>query len=133
MARPVHPPSSPFPHNLLTVPSLLPGKIGITTFAASSLGDIVYIELPQPPLSISAHDTIGAVESVKSASDIMSPVSGTITSKNDKLEDKPGIVNKDPEGEGWIAGIEVSDEGREQVGALMGEEKYQGLVKEGAE
>lgn len=109
------------------------GKIGISTFAASSLGDIVYIELPSPPLPVSAHDTIGAVESVKSASDIMSPISGTIVSKNDVLEDKPGVVNKDPEGEGWIAGIEVEEQGVKEMGELMGEEEYRGMVKEGPE
>ena len=63
----------------------------------------------------------------------MSPISGNIVSKNDVLEDKPGIVNKDPEGEGWIAGIEVEEEGIKQMEALMGEEQYREMVKEGPE
>ena len=109
------------------------GKIGISTFAASSLGDIVFVELPSPPLPVSANDTIGAVESVKSASDILSPISGTIVSKNDTLEDKPGVMNKDPEGEGWIAQIEVEEKGAKEMEGLMGEEEYRGMVKETAE
>lgn len=63
----------------------------------------------------------------------MSPISGTIVSKNDVLEDKPGVVNKDPEGEGWIAGIEVEEQGVKEMGELMGEEEYRGMVKEGPE
>ena len=63
----------------------------------------------------------------------MAPVGGTIVSRNEVLEDKPGIVNKDPEGEGWIAGIEVGEEGRKEMEGLMGEEEYRGLVKEGGE
>ena len=71
---------------------------------------------------MNAGDAIGAVESVKSASDIMSPVSGKIIEANDVLQEKPGTINKGPEAEGWIARIEVKDKG--EVGKLMGEVEY---------
>lgn len=74
-------------------------------------------------MAVSASDTIGAVESVKSASDILTPVSGTIKEVNEALEEKPGMLNKDPEGESWIARIEL--DGSEEVGeGLMSSEEY---------
>ncbi|KAI9879856.1 MAG: glycine cleavage system H-protein subunit, partial [Pleopsidium flavum] len=81
------------------------GTIGISTYAAKALGDVVYVELPTADLEVNAGDSIGAVESVKSASDIMTPVSGKIIEANNVLEEKPGTINKGPEGEGWIARI----------------------------
>ncbi|KAA6409510.1 MAG: glycine cleavage system H [Lasallia pustulata] len=104
------------------------GTIGITAFAAHALGDVVYVELPTPSLAVTAGDTIGAVESVKSASDIMTPVSGTIIEGNKVLEEKPGTINQGPEGEGWIARIEVGDKG--EVEALMGGEAYRKFTEE---
>lgn len=89
------------------------GKIctlGISTYAAKALGDVVYVELPQVGTEVSSHDTIGAVESVKSASDILTPVSGAVAEVNGALEEKPGALNKDPEGGSWIAKIEVDGE-----------------------
>lgn len=111
-----YPSLTPFPHP--------PGTIGITTFAASALGDVVYVELPTPSQTVTAGDTIGAVESVKSASDIMTPVTGKIIEGNSVLEEKPGTINKGPEGEGWIARIEVGEEGRAEVEGLMGGGEY---------
>ena len=85
------------------------GTIGISTYAAKALGDVVYVELPTKDLTVSKGDTIGAVESVKSASDIMTPVSGKVIEANGALEEKPGGINKAPEGDGWIARIEVGE------------------------
>jgi len=118
-----HPP--PTNHPLPT-----PGTIGISTYASAALGDVVYVELPTPGLEVSKGDSIGAVESVKSASDIMTPVSGKIIEGNSVLEEKPGTINKGPEGEGWIARIEVGEEGRGEVEGLMGAEEYGRLVEE---
>jgi glycine cleavage system H protein len=91
------------------------GFIGISDYAAHALGDVVYVELPTTPMEVSKGDAIGAVESVKSASDINSPISCTITSVNDLLEEKPGSINKGPEddgaGGGWVAKVEVSGYG----------------------
>jgi glycine cleavage system H protein len=82
--------------------------LGISEYAAKALGDVVYVELPEVDLEVGAGEAIGAVESVKSASDILSPVGGTVTHINSALEEKPGNLNKDPEGDSWIAKIAVS-------------------------
>jgi len=123
---PPPPPHSPTP---LTPPSPS-GTIGISNYASAALGDVVYVELPALGLEISKGDSIGAVESVKSASDIMTPVSGKIIEANGVLEEKPGMINKGPEGEGWIARIEVREGGRGEVEGLMGGEEYRKMVEE---
>ncbi|KAL9594743.1 MAG: hypothetical protein Q9219_006855 [cf. Caloplaca sp. 3 TL-2023] len=104
------------------------GTIGITKYAASALGDVVYVELPAIDLEVSAGDSIGAVESVKSASDIMTPVGGKIIATNEKLEEKPGTINKGPEDEGWIARIQVGDAA--EVDGLMGLKDYKKHIEE---
>lgn len=98
------------------------GTIGVSIYAAKSLGDVVFVELPALDLEVTAGDTMGAVESVKSASDILTPVSGKIIEANDVLQEKPGTINKSPEGEGWIARIQVKDAG--EVEKLMGMDEY---------
>ncbi|KAI4170622.1 MAG: hypothetical protein LQ343_004854 [Gyalolechia ehrenbergii] len=103
---------------------------GITTYAASALGDVVYVELPTLDLQVSAGDSIGAVESVKSASDIMTPVGGKIVATNEVLEQKPATINKGPEGEGWIARIELEGKGEGEMEGLMGLEEYRKFVEE---
>jgi len=100
--------------------------LGITSFAAKQLGDVVYIELPEEGLEVAAGDAIGAVESVKSASDILSPVGGTVTAVNAALSEKPGNLNKDPEGEAWIAKLEMDGEPQ----GVMSEEEYKNFVAE---
>lgn len=105
----------------LPPPLTLPGTLGISTYAAKALGDVVYIELPQIDMEVSEGDTIGAVESVKSASDILTPISGTVAEVNSALESKPAGINSDPEGDGWIAKITVSGE---PEGKLMSTEEY---------
>ncbi|KAH7384294.1 glycine cleavage H-protein-domain-containing protein [Phaeosphaeria sp. MPI-PUGE-AT-0046c] len=84
--------------------------LGISTYAAKALGDVVYVELPELDMEVSEGDAIGAVESVKSASDILTPISGTVAEVNSSLEETPANINKDPEGESWIARITVSEE-----------------------
>jgi glycine cleavage system H protein len=86
------------------------------------------VELPELGLEVSKGDTIGAVESVKSASDILTPVSGTIKDHNKVLEEKPGTINKSPEGEGWLAKIEVTNV--EELDSLMSKEDYDNFEKE---
>ncbi|TKA69553.1 hypothetical protein B0A49_05737 [Cryomyces minteri] len=104
------------------------GTIGISKYAANALGDVVFVELPTPDLEVNAGDSIGAVESVKSASDIMTPVSGTVIEGNGVLEEKPGTINQGPEGEGWIAKIKVKDP--KEVEALMDVEVYDKFTQE---
>ncbi|KAL1302375.1 hypothetical protein AAFC00_002778 [Neodothiora populina] len=107
------------------------GTIGISVYAAHALGDVVFVELPTADLEVGIGDSIGAVESVKSASDIMTPVSGVVVEANSVLEDKPGNINKDPEGEGWLAKIKVSD--KAELDELMDEAAYKAFTEESAE
>ena len=83
--------------------------IGITSFAADELGDIVFVELPEPGSSLSQFATFGVVESVKAVSDLYAPVSGEVVEINEALRDAPELMNSDPFGEGWIARVELSD------------------------
>ncbi|PGH11277.1 glycine cleavage system H protein [Polytolypa hystricis UAMH7299] len=96
--------------------------IGITTYAAKALGDVVYVELPEIDTEVEAGETIGAVESVKSASDILSPVSGTVVEANSVLEEKPKVINQGPEAEGWFAKVQVKD--ATELEGLMDEKTY---------
>jgi glycine cleavage system H protein len=98
--------------------------IGISKYAADALGDVVYVELPTIDLEINSGDAIGAVESVKSASDIYSPVGGTVIEANLKLEEKPSLINQGPEGDGWIARIKLKEGGQEEVQGLMDTSAY---------
>ena len=83
--------------------------IGITSFAADELGDIVFIELPEAGSTLSQFGTFGVVESVKAVSDLFAPVSGEVAEVNEKLRDTPELLNTDPFGEGWIARVTLAD------------------------
>ncbi len=83
--------------------------IGITSFAADELGDIVFVELPEPGTRISQFGTFGVIESVKAVSDLYAPISGDVLEVNEALRDRPELVNGDPYGEGWIAKVALSD------------------------
>jgi glycine cleavage system H protein len=84
--------------------------IGITSFAADELGDIVFIELPEVGATLSQFRTFGVVESVKAVSDLFAPVSGEVAEVNEKLRDTPELLNSDPFGEGWIARVTLADD-----------------------
>jgi len=84
--------------------------VGITDFAQSQLGDVVFLELPSVGRKLGARETFGVVESVKAASDLFSPVAGRIAEVNEKLASKPELINSDPYGEGWILKIELAGE-----------------------
>jgi len=84
--------------------------VGITDFAQAQLGDVVFLELPNPGRKLEAGESFGVVESVKAASDLYSPVSGRVTAVNDKLASKPELINSEPYGEGWILKLELSGE-----------------------
>jgi glycine cleavage system H protein len=85
------------------------GTVGITDFAQKALGDVVYVELPKPGQTVARGGQAGVVESVKSASEIYSPVSGEITEINTQLSDNPALVNTDPQGAAWFYKIRLSD------------------------
>jgi len=89
---------------------------------------VVFVELPTTGQDVAAGDAIGAVESVKSASDIYAPIAGKIMESNSLLEEKPGTINQGPEGNGWIAKLEVSDS--EETAGLMDAEAYRKFTEE---
>jgi glycine cleavage system H protein len=82
--------------------------IGITDFAQSQLGDVVFLELPTVGRKLASRESFGVVESVKAASDLYSPVAGRVTAVNDQLTSKPELVNSDPYGDGWIMKLELA-------------------------
>lgn len=84
--------------------------VGITDFAQSQLGDVVFLELPSAGRKVAERESFGVVESVKAASDLYSPVAGRITAVNEKLAGKPELINSDPYGEGWILKLELTGE-----------------------
>lgn len=83
--------------------------IGITSFAADELGDIVFVELPEPGAGLTQFASFGVVESVKAVSDLFAPVSGEVAEVNDALRDQPELLNSDPFGAGWIAKVTLAD------------------------
>jgi glycine cleavage system H protein len=103
------------------------GVVGITDFAQDSLGDIVFLELPKPGTSFQQGETIGVVESVKTVSDILSPVSGMITEVNSDLEAKPETVNKNPYGAGWLFKIKLANSG--EISSLLNAADYTAKVE----
>lgn len=109
------------------------GVIGISEYAAEALGDVVYVELPAEGTEVNAGDSIGAVESVKSAADINAPISCKILHVNTDLEEKPGTINKVPEddsaGGGWIAKVEVTEQGVADLEGLMGVDEYRAFTE----
>lgn len=98
------------------------GYIGITDYAQNALGNVVYVDMPEIDDDIEAGEEFGAVESVKAASDLIAPVSGTVVEVNENLEDTPELVNKDAY-ENWIVKVELRD--KEELNNLMDAEAYQ--------
>jgi glycine cleavage system H protein len=96
--------------------------IGITSFAADELGDIVFVELPEVGGRITQFSSFGVVESVKAVSDLYAPVSGEVTEVNDALRDGPELLNSDPFGEGWIVRVELADPS--EVDSLLDAQGY---------
>lgn len=103
------------------------GSIGITDYAQASLGDIVYVEMPKVGDTVTANVTFGSVESVKSVSDLFSPVSGTVTAINEELTDAPDKINEDPHGT-WIIKVEIADSA--ELDTLLDAAAYEAFVAE---
>lgn len=101
--------------------------VGLTDYAQSQLGDIVYVELPEVGAEFAAGDTLGVVESVKSASDIYSPIAGEVLLINEDLEDAPELINTDAM-ENWI--VQMTLENEEELEALMDESEYNTFIGE---
>jgi len=100
--------------------------VGITDYAQDALGDVVFVQLPEPGTVVEAGASFSEVESTKSVSDIYAPVGGTVVDVNSELADAPQRLNEDPYGEGWICVIEVADPA--SVDALLDAEGYRKLI-----
>lgn len=100
--------------------------VGITDFAQGELGDVVFVEIETQGETMDSGETLGTIEAVKTVSDIFMPVSGEITEVNEKLEEKPEIVNSDPYGEGWMVKIKMSD--ASEADNLMSADDYTDLI-----
>lgn len=104
--------------------------VGITDYAQSSLGDIVYVELPRIGQKLKQFTTIGVVESVKAVSDLYTPVGGEVTEVNAALDADPALVNRDAFGAGWLYKIKLADQSEREK--LMAPDAYETLVAEGS-
>ena len=102
------------------------GTVGISEYAQSQLGDIVFVDVPEDGKALSKVDEAAVVESVKAASDVYSPVSGNVLEGNTQLSDDPSLVNSDAEGEGWFFKITLSDPS--ELDTLMDETAYEAFV-----
>ena len=102
--------------------------IGVTSFAADQLGDVVAVELPEEGDTITKGEVFGSVESVKAVSDLFAPVTGTVLRVNTPLNDSPEYVNEDPYDEGWMVEVELSEP--EEAEELMGAEEYTRFIEE---
>jgi glycine cleavage system H protein len=102
------------------------GTVGITDYAQAQLGDVVFVELPEPGKTLAKGAEAAVVESVKAASEIYAPVSGTVTEVNSGLPDAPSSVNEDAEGKGWFLKIKLSDPS--ELDALMDEAAYKAMI-----
>jgi glycine cleavage system H protein len=103
--------------------------VGITEYAASQLGDIVFVELPEAGKALAQAATFGVVESVKAVSDLFSPISGEVTEANAALAASPELVNGDPYGDGWMIRLKTANQ--EEVDGLLDAAAYDALIAEG--
>ncbi|MCO5092348.1 glycine cleavage system protein GcvH [Bosea sp. (in: a-proteobacteria)] len=103
------------------------GTIGISDYAQSQLGDVVFVELPVVGKALAKGGEAAVVESVKAASEVYAPVSGEVVEVNGELEAAPGTVNEDPAGKGWFLKLRIKD--ASELDALMSEAEYQNYVK----
>ena len=107
------------------------GTIGITDHAQKQLGDVVFVELPQPGAHFDALQPFGAVESVKAVSDVYCPVAGSITEVNSALADNPALVNEDPHGKAWLIKLKLDDP--KAADGLLTAAQYEEFVRESEE
>jgi glycine cleavage system H protein len=104
--------------------------VGITAYAAESLGDIVYVSAPAPGTQVTASEPCGEVESVKAVSDIYSPVDGEVIQINDGIEDDPAVVNADPYGEGWLFRVRLTADDEAEPSGLLSADEYAALTQD---
>lgn len=107
------------------------GRVGISDHAQEALGDVVYVQVPDVDAEFKQFDEAGAIESVKAASEILSPASGQVVEVNKALEDKPSLVNSDCYGQGWLFDLKLNDAA--ELDKLMSEEDYKKYLEESKE
>jgi len=103
-------------------------RVGITDYAQDALGDVVYVDLPEPGTRVQANEPMGEVESTKSVSDVYSPVTGTVVEVNGLIDDRPELVNQAPYGDGWLVVIEPADPA--EVEGLLDAAAYEAFLGE---
>lgn len=104
-------------------------RVGITDFAQTQLGDVVFVQLPEPGEKVVAGQSIGEVESTKSVSDLFSPLDGEVVARNDALDSEPELVNSEPYGDGWMVELRLTDPST--VDELLDAGAYQELTEQG--
>jgi glycine cleavage system H protein len=104
------------------------GTIGITDYAQKELGDVVFVELPKPGDHVTAGESFGNVESVKTVSEIFSPVTGEVTAVNSKLQNNPELLNADPHGVAWLLRVRLAD--RSEIDKLMTADEYEAYIQQ---
>jgi len=102
--------------------------IGITDYAQSELGDIVFVELPDAGTEVKQMEAFGTIEAVKAVSEIFAPVTGKVTAINDKIEEDAGVINRDPYGDGWMIKVQMADTAEKD--GLLSAEQYKELTEE---
>lgn len=102
-------------------------RVGITDYAQEQLGDVVFVDLPEPGSQVQQGQSFGEVESTKSVSDLYAPITGVVEERNDVLDEQPELVNSDPYGQGWLVAIRADDP--TQVDGLLDATAYQALVE----
>jgi glycine cleavage system H protein len=100
--------------------------VGITEFAQAELGELVFVDLPAAGKSVTQHGTMCVVESTKAASDVYSPLTGTVAAVNDALSGDPGLINRAPYSDGWI--VKIQGASQAEIGALMSADEYRKLL-----
>lgn len=101
--------------------------IGVSDFAQEQLGDLVFIELPEVGATIEADEPFGSIESPKAVEDLIAPISGGVTRRNDEVVDNPEVVNDDPYGEGWLVAVKLDESS--DLGELMSRDEYMDMVE----
>ncbi len=102
--------------------------VGITDFAQTKLGSIVFVDLPAPGKTVKKGDTLAAIDSVKAVADVFAPLTGEVDSVNESLRERPEVINEDPYGDGWMVKLRIADAG--EVTGLMAADAYETFVAE---
>ena len=102
-------------------------RVGITDYAQDALGDVVYVDIPEPGTQVTSMQPFGEVESTKSVSDVYSPVTGTIAQRNGLLDERPELINQSPYGDGWMVVVEMSDS--TELGELLDAAAYRAFAE----